>query len=314
MAQYDVIVVGGGAAGLTAAMYACRKGLKTVVISVDWGGQANLTGHIENYPGVEAIPGPLLMSRFKDRAAGFGAELLQGKVVKIDKKGNGFAVELADGKKYESRAVIMCSGTVPRELGIPGEAEFLGKGLSTCTTCDAPLFKNKAVAVVGGGNSAAEGALELARIGAKKVYLVHRRNEFRADAITIGKLQKEKLMEITTPYEPVAILGDKFVKQLKIRHADTKEERLLDVQGVFKEIGFAVDISPIKHLLNLNERNEIIIDGKNQSSVQGIFAAGDITTVPYKQAVISAGEGAKAALSCFQWLSGGRQVGIDWGK
>jgi thioredoxin-disulfide reductase len=312
MKKYDVIIVGAGAAGLTAAIYTCRKNLKTAIVSVDVGGQTNLTNHIENYPGVDPLPGPTLMQKFLQNAKSFGAELITGKVAKVDKKGDEFTVALANGDVYECRAVIMCSGTVPRELGIPGEAKFLGRGLSTCATCDAPLFKNKVTAVIGGGNAAVEGALELAHVGAKKVYLVHRRNEFRADEITLEKAKKEKLIEFVTPFEPTEITGDKFVSGLKIRHADTKAEKLLELQGVFKEIGHVVDIASIKHLVQVNERNEVIIDAGNRTSVPGIFAAGDLTTVPYKQTVISAGEGAKAALSCYQWLTGAKQVGIDW--
>jgi len=312
MEKYDVIIVGAGAAGLTAAIYTCRKNLKTAIVSVDVGGQTNLTNHIENYPGVDAMPGPTLMQKFLDNAKSFGAELIMGKVAKVDKKGSGFTVTLAEGKTYEARTVIMCSGTVPRELGIPGEAKFLGRGLSTCATCDAPLFKNKITAVIGGGNAAVEGALELAHVGAKKVYLVHRRNEFRADEITIDKMKANKVIEVLTPFEPMEIVGDKFVSGLKMKHAETKKEQTLELQGVFKEIGHVVDIASIKHLVKTNERNEVLIDDKNQTSVPGLFAAGDLTTVPYKQTVISAGEGAKAALSCYQWLSNQKVTPIDW--
>jgi thioredoxin-disulfide reductase len=312
MKQYDVIIIGAGAGGLTAAIYTCRKNLKTAVISVDIGGQTNLTNHIENYPGVDPMPGPLLMQKFKDNASSFGAEFISGKATRVDKENKTFKITLANGDAYQCRAVILAFGTVPRELGIPGEAKFLGRGLSTCTTCDAPLFKNKVVAVIGGGNAAAEGALELAKVGAKHVYLVHRRNEFRADEITMEKAKAEKAIELVTPYEPVEIAGDKFVSAFKIRHAETKEEKSLAVQGVFKETGFVVDVSPVKHLVRINERNEIIIDANNNTSVPGVFAVGDVTTVPYKQTVISAGEGAKAALECYRWLSGQKFTPIDW--
>jgi thioredoxin-disulfide reductase len=312
MQKYDVIIVGAGAAGLTAAIYTCRKNLKTAIISVDVGGQTNLTNHIENYPGVDALPGPKLMEKFLENAKSFGAELIMGKVAKVDKEGAGFTVTLAEGKTYECRAVILCSGTVPRELGIPGESKFLGRGLSTCATCDAPLFKNKVAAVIGGGNAAVEGALELAHVGAKKVYLIHRRNEFRADEITLDKVKANKLIEILTPWEPMEITGDKFVNGLKIKNASDKSEKTLELHGVFKEIGHVVDITPVKELIKTNTRNEIIIDDGNRTSVPGVYAAGDVTTVPYKQTVISAGEGAKAALSCYQWLSNQKVTPIDW--
>ena len=314
MKEYDVVIVGAGAAGMTAAIYTCRKNLKTVVISVDIGGQSNLTNHIENYPGVDALPGAELMQKFYSKAKSFGAEFVTGKVIKIEKEGNGFKLTLSNNDVYTAKGVILAFGAVPRELGIPGEAKFLGRGLSTCATCDAPLYRNKVVAVIGGGNSAVEGALELVHAGAKQVYLVHRRNEFRGDEVSVEKIKTEKLITITTPYVPVEIVGDKFVTGLKIKNAETNEEKLLTLNGVFKEIGYAVDVSSVKGLVNINEKNEVVIDSGNKTSVPGIFAAGDATSVPFKQTVISAGEGAKAALECYKIVTGAKTVGIDWEK
>jgi thioredoxin-disulfide reductase len=314
MKEYDVVIVGAGAAGMTAAIYTCRKNLKTVVISVDIGGQSNLTNHIENYPGVDALPGAELMQKFYSKAKSFGAEFVTGKVIKIEKEGNGFKLTLSNNDVYTAKGVILAFGAVPRELGIPGEAKFLGRGLSTCATCDAPLYRNKVVAVIGGGNSAVEGALELVHAGAKQVYLVHRRNEFRGDEVSVEKIKTEKLITITTPYVPVEIVGDKFVTGLKIKNAEINEEKLLTLNGVFKEIGYAVDVSSVKGLVNINEKNEVVIDSGNKTSVPGIFAAGDATSVPFKQTVISAGEGAKAALECYKFVTGAKTVGIDWEK
>jgi thioredoxin-disulfide reductase len=314
MKQYDVVIVGAGAAGMTAAIYTCRKSLKTVVISVDIGGQSNLTNHIENYPGVDAMPGGELMQKFYSKAKSFGAEFVSGKVIKVEKDKNGFKLTLANKDVYTAKGVILAFGAVPRELGVPGESKFMGRGLSTCATCDAPLYRNKAVAVVGGGNSAVEGALELVHAGAKQVYLVHRRNEFRADEISVEKMKKEKLITVTTPYVPVEIVGDKFVTGLKVKNAETNEEKLLAVNGVFKEIGYVVDVSAVKGLVEVNEKNEVVINSGNHTSVPGIFAAGDATSVPYKQTVISAGEGAKAALECYKHITGKDEVGIDWEK
>ncbi len=209
MKEYDVVIVGGGPAGLTAAIYTCRKNLKTIVVSVDIGGQTNLTTHIENYPGVDAMPGPDLMQKFHESAKKFGAEFKTCKVTKIDKEDDKFKVLMADCETIIAKAVILAFGRIPRALGIPGEDKFLGRGLSTCATCDAPLYKNKIVAVIGGGNAAVEGALELVEAGAKKVYLVHRRNEFRADEVTVKKAKAEKIIEITTPFVPVEIVGFK---------------------------------------------------------------------------------------------------------
>jgi thioredoxin-disulfide reductase len=314
MKQYDVVIVGAGAAGMTAAIYTCRKNLKTVVISVDIGGQSNLTNHIENYPGVDAMAGAELMQRFYSKAKSFGAEFVSGKVIKVDKEGSGFKLTLSNNDVYTAKGVILAFGAVPRELGIPGEAKFLGRGLSTCATCDAPLFRNKIVAVIGGGNSAVEGALELVHAGAKQVYLVHRRNEFRGDEVSVEKIKTEKLITITTPYVPVEIVGDKFVTGLKIKNAETNEEKLLTLNGVFKEIGYAVDVSAVKGLVDINDKNEVVVDCNCRTSVPGIFAAGDATTVPFKQTVISAGEGAKAALECYKHVTGAKTVGIDWEK
>jgi thioredoxin-disulfide reductase len=314
MKAYDVVIVGAGAAGMTAAIYAGRKNLKTVVISVDIGGQSNLTNQIENYPGVEAMAGAELMQRFYSKAKSFGAEFVSGKVIKVEKDGKGFKLTLSNKDVYTAKSVILAFGAVPRELGIPGEAKFMGRGVSTCATCDAPLYKNKVVAVIGGGNSAVEGALELVHAGAKQVYIVHRRNEFRGDEISVEKMKTEKRITITTPYVPVEILGDKFVTGLKIKNAETNEEKLLALNGVFKEIGYVVDVSAVKGLVNINEKNEVVIDSSNKTSVPGIFAAGDATTVPFKQTVISAGEGAKAALECYKHITGANSVGIDWEK
>jgi len=311
MKEYDVVIIGAGAAGMTAAMYTCRKQLKTVMLSVDVGGQTNMTSHIENYPGTDAQPGPKLMDKFREQAQGFGAELVMGKVTKIEKTDGKFKITTGDGTEYIARAVILANGKVPRSMGIPGEEEFLGKGLSTCTTCDAPLYKDKNTAVIGGGNSAVEAAIELASI-AKKVYLVHRRDQFRADEVTVNKLKALENVELILNYKPAEITGDKFVTGLKVEEVNSGEKKNFAVDGVFQEIGYVADTSMIKGLVDLSEKNEIIIDTNCNTSCPGIFAAGDVTTVPYKQTVISAGEGAKAALECYKWLSGGKGVTIDW--
>jgi thioredoxin reductase (NADPH) len=307
MEKYDVVIVGAGAAGMTAAIYTCRKKLKTLVISADVGGQALLTDHIENYPGYEAISGPDLMSKFQMQAIKFGAELITGRVTDITKKGKSFSVELSSKDKYDAKTVILASGKTPRKLGIPGEDKFMGKGVATCATCDAPLFGDKVVAVIGGGNSALEAA-ELLNDFAKKIYLVHRREEFRADEVTINKVKKMKKVEILTNAVPKEVNGDKFVDSLILE--DGKE---LKVDGVFIEIGYELDTGWLSKLVKLNKQGEIIVDGGTNTSQKGIFAAGDVSTVPYKQAVISAGEGAKAGLEVYKHIKG-EAVVIDWDK
>lgn len=305
MEKYDVIIVGAGAAGMTAAIYTCRKKLKSLVVSADVGGQALLTAHIENYPGYDVISGPDLMSKFKMQAIKFGADFITGRVTKITKKSKDFVVELGNKDKYGTKTVILASGKTPRLLGIPGEDKFMGRGVAVCATCDAPLFGGKEVAVVGGGNSALE-AVELLNDIADKIYLVHRREEFRADEITINKVKKMKKVEILTNAIPKEVKGDKFVDGLVL-----EDGRELKVEGVFIEVGYQLDTDWLSKLIKLNKRGEIIIDRGTSTSQKGIFAAGDVSTVPYKQAVISAGEGAKAGLEAYKYIKG-EAVAIDW--
>jgi len=309
--MYDVIIVGAGAAGLTAAIYTCRKKLKTAIISIDVGGQTNLTSHIENYPGSGPMHGIELMQRFQNEAIGFGAELIMGKVNKVDKTENGFKAGLANGEEYECKALILAYGKVPRSLGIEGEEKFMGRGVTTCVTCDAPLYKNRDTVIIGGGNSSVEGALELATL-AKKVYLVHRRDTFRADEITVEKLKNSKNVELVLNSVGTKIIGDKNVEAIEVENIVTKEKKTLKVDGIFIEIGYVVDTSFIQHLVKVNEKKEIIVDERCNTSHPGIFAAGDITPVLYKQTVIAAGEGSKAALECYRWLTGGKGAILDW--
>ncbi|MBI2654043.1 thioredoxin-disulfide reductase [Candidatus Woesearchaeota archaeon] len=309
--MYDVIIVGAGAAGMTAAIYTCRKKLKTAIISIDIGGQTNLTSHIENYPGTGAMHGIELMRKFQYEAAGFGAEFIMGKVIKVDKIDNSFKVTLANGEAYDCKALILAYGKVPKSLGIEGEEKFMGRGVSTCVTCDAPLYKNRDVAVIGGGNSAVEGALELATI-AKKVYIIHRRDAFRADEITVEKLKENQNIELVLNSVPIKVIGDKNVDGIEVENINTKERKEFNVDGIFIEIGYIVDTSFVQHLVKVNEKKEIIVDDKCNTSHPGIFACGDITPVLYKQTVIAAGEGSKAALECYRWLTGGKGAVLDW--
>lgn len=311
---YDVIIVGGGAAGLTAAIYAGRKKMKSLLITVDIGGQTNLTPHIENYPGYTAKSGPDLMKTMEQQARGFGTELVFGKVTKAEKSGNSFSVTASNKEKYMSKTLILANGKVPKTPGIPGEGKFMGRGISTCAVCDAPIFKNKTVAVIGGGNSALDAA-ELTSKFSSKVYLVHRRNEFRGDEILVNRVKKIKNVEFVLNHVPVEVKGDKFVKSLVIADVETKKRKEIGIDGVFLEIGYIVDTDFIKGLVKVNSLGEIMVDGNCQTSQPGVFAAGDITSVPYKQTVIAAGHGAIAALSAYNYLQktgGGQPIKSDW--
>ncbi len=300
--MYDVVIVGAGAAGLTAAIYAGRKKLKVVLITgPNIGGETNTTNDIQNYPGYEG-PGPELMKKFWASAKKWGCEVLEARVMKVS-RAKDFVLELDNGKKVESKTVILCYGRERRKLNISGEDKFFGRGLSTCTTCDAPLFPNKDTVVIGGGNSALEGALELARI-AKKVYLVHRRDQFRADEVTVERARKEPKIEIITSHIPVEISGDKFVKALVIEDVNTKKRRELSVQGIFSEIGWETHTTMEKGLVETNALGEILVDEFCKTKTPGLYACGDVTHIPHKQTVISAGMGAVATLEAYRYVTG----------
>ena len=308
--MYDTIIIGAGPAGLAAAIYTGRKKLKTLILTIDVGGQASLTAHIENYPGVEPQKGMELIETFRKQAEGFGAEFTFGIVKELIKnKDKTFTIKVGDGTEHQTKSVILTFGKVPRMLGLPNEDKLLGRGVSTCATCDGPLFRDKTV-VVGGGNSALEAVEDLSSF-VKKVYLVHRRKEFRGDEVTIEKVKKNEKAELVLDSAVVELHADKFLTGVTVENVKTKEKKELAVDGVFLEIGYIVDSSLVGELVNLNEKKEIISDSLGKTSCEGIFAAGDVTSMPYKQAIIAAGEGAKAALSAYSYLTGNK-AGPDW--
>lgn len=308
--MYDTIIIGGGPAGLAAAIYTGRKKLKTAIITVDIGGQGNLTSYIENYPGALPQSGAELVDKFKTQVDKFGAEIIFGKVAEVEKADGHFGVVLASGERYGTKTVILTFGKVPRMLGVSGEDKFLGRGISTCATCDAPLCKGKVVAVVGGGNSALEAAEELSGF-ARKVYLIHRRKEFRADEITVEKVKNNPKVELVLDNVPVEIKGDKFVTSMVVENIKNKKRKELGIESLFLEIGYVVDSSMVKSLVKINERNEIVVDAVGRTSCSGIFAAGDVTNTPFKQTIIAAGDGARAALQAYTYLTG-EKVMSDW--
>ncbi|MBW3016294.1 FAD-dependent oxidoreductase [Candidatus Woesearchaeota archaeon] len=300
--MYDLVIVGAGPGGLTSAIYAGRKKMKCVLVTgFNVGGETNKTNNIENYPGYEG-PGAELMQKFFDSAKKWGCEIVEHMVVKITKPKD-FIIELDDGKKLDSKTVILCYGRERRKLGVVGEDKFLGRGLSTCTTCDAPLFSNKDAAIIGGGNSAVEGALELASI-ANKVYLVHRRDQFRADEVTVELAKKNPKIELVLSCVPVEIKGDKFVSALVVENVNSKEKRELPVQGVFSEIGWETKTELVSGLVDTNPAGEIVVDQFCRTKTPGLYACGDLTNMLYKQTVIAAGMGAVATLDAYRFLTG----------
>ncbi|MEM2874273.1 MAG: thioredoxin-disulfide reductase [Candidatus Nanoarchaeia archaeon] len=313
MKLYDVIIIGAGPAGLTAAIYARRRAMKTLVISKDLGGQIAKAISVENYPGFEAISGYELMQKFFAQAQKFSAEIIFEEVNSIDKKGKNFSVKTSSGE-YFGKTVILAYGKTPRSLDVPGEKAFVGKGVSYCATCDAPLFRNKIVAVVGGGNSAFDTALYTSKI-AKQVYLIHRRAEFRADEILIEKAKKTKNIQFMLNSIIKEIKGNEFVSSIVVENVNSKQIKDIAVNGVFVEIGYEVKTDIVAHLVKLDEYGQIVVDNNCATSHPGVFAAGDITNIPVKQAIVSAGEGAKAALAAYNWLHGTAPVIVtDWAK
>ncbi len=298
MNSYDIIVVGAGAAGLTAALYAGRRKLSALVIGKEIGGQASTTLSIENYPGVDSITGPELMNQFTAQAKKFGAQIVADEITSVTKTAEGFSVQ-TPSNTYQAKAIILAFGSEHRHLDVPGEKEFLNKGVVYCATCDAPFFEGKPVAVIGGGNGAMYSTTVLIPV-ANKIYLVHRGDKFSAEPMLVEKVKQSPKVEIVMNATVKEIVGDKFVEGITI---DTPEgEKKLPVEGIFIAIGHTVKSEFLKGLVNLSPTGEIVADQFGKTSCAGIFAAGDATTVPYKQMIIAAGEGAKAALSAYDYI------------
>jgi thioredoxin reductase (NADPH) len=316
---YDVIVIGGASAGLTAAMYASRQGLKTLVITKDIGGQALLTNSIENYPPFEHIGGFELMQKFEHQAKSFGAEFAYEEVISVTeaKKGD-FKIKTNNGnKEYSGYSIILAFGKTPRDLNAKGEKELNGRGVSYCAVCDGPFFKNKKVAIVGVGDPALEAAIYLRGL-ASQLYIIHRSDKPEGSEESIDLLQnKDNNNKVSfIPNSTVkSINGTSKVESLILYDSKSKSESKLDVDGIFVEMGYVARTDIVKDLVELNRSKEIIIDKYCATTTEGVFAAGDVTDVPYKQAIISAGQGAIAALSAYNYLQrlkGKPAIRADW--
>jgi len=297
--MYDLIVIGAGPAGITAAIYAARKKIDVAVITKDIGGQAALSGDIENYTGYQFITGPELAAKFEEHLNKFAIQLKENEeVIEVQKKE---AIVWVKSNKdiYEAKTVIIASGKRSRELGVPGEKEFKNRGLTYCATCDAPLFSGKDVAVIGGGNSALDAALQLMKI-AKHTYIINITSSLTGDPIMREKVESSKSVTVLNNTQVTEVFGDNLIKGIKIKKAGKQEE--LKVEGVFVEIGLIPNTAFVQEL-DKNELGEIKVNARNETNIPGIFAAGDVTDVAEKQIIIAAGEGSKAALSAFRYLS-----------
>ncbi len=299
----DVLIVGAGPAGLAAAIYSGRSQLDTLVLDQMMpGGQLLITEMIENYPGFyEGITGFELSEKFRQHAEKFGARIENGKPVEsVDLDGEIFVVKAA-GEEFRGKTLIWAAGSTPRRLNVPGEAEFVGRGVSYCAVCDGAFFKDRTVAVVGGGDSALEEALYLTKF-ASKVYLIHRRDKFRAVKIIQDRVRRNEKIEPVLNKVVVSINGKDFVESVTLKDTVTGEESVLPVDGVFIFIGNEPNVAPVAHLVETTEQGFIVTDEEMKTKTPGLFAAGDVRYKPLKQVVTAASDGAVAAMSATKYL------------
>ncbi len=302
---FDTIIIGAGPAGISAAIYAVRRNLAVLVLTKDIGGQAALSGDIENYPGFSLISGADLAKQFRMELVNFenqGLWLKEGvEVVNLEGADPDFTVTTSDKVLYHGKTVIIASGRIPKLLNIKGEKELFGKGVATCTTCDAPFYKDKDVAVVGGGNSALDAAFVLQKV-ARGVTIINTTDSLRGDEILLKNVTKSPKVKILNNNEALEILGDQAVGGIKVKNKTSGEEQVLPVSGVFIEIGWTPSTGFDK-LTNKNDNGEIEVDEFGTTSIPGIYACGDVNDLWGEQIVIAAGEGSKTGLRVAEHLS-----------
>jgi len=299
----DLIIIGAGPAGMTAAIYAARRKIKFILLSLDVGGQMVWSPEIDNYPGIPDSTGMEIVNKFNQHLKDYKIKVKTEEVLSLTKKDN-ICIVKTNKKIYESKAVIIASGKKPKKLNVPGEDKYVGRGVSFCATCDAPLYKDKKVAVIGGGNSGMEATLFLSKY-AKKVYLLNLLENLTGEPHLKEKVQEEKRISIIPKAKTLKILGNEFITGLK--YIQEEKEKQINIQGVFIEVGLVtnVDFTDVKK----NKWGEIMIfrssktHEENMTNIPGIFAAGDVTDIPSKQIVIAAGEGAKSALASFDYIN-----------
>lgn len=305
MPTYDLVIIGAGPAGLAAGLYASRAGLKTAIIEKGAaGGQIATTAAIENYPGSESISGAELTEKMANHAKKFGTQIIEfTEVLSLDLEGKTKKVRTTN-REFEAKAIIIAAGAREKKLGIKGETELKGKGVSYCATCDAPFFRDKELAVIGGGNSALEEANYLTKF-AKSVTIIHRRNEFRAEKAVQDKAKNNPKIKFALESVVEEIFGTDKVEGVKIRNVKTGKTLELKCDGVFIYAGMVPNSELAKGKLELNELGCIKVNEKKETSVKGVFAAGDVTDSPVKQVTTATGDGAIAAVFAEKYVSGG---------
>ena len=303
MKPFDMLIVGGGPAGSSAAVYAARKGIRTGIVAERFGGQVMDTLGIENFISVKATEGPKLVAALEEHVKEYEVDIINLQRAKnlTKNENSNYIVELESGGTLESKSIIIATGARWKELGVPGEKEYKGKGVAYCPHCDGPLFKGRNVAVVGGGNSGIEAAIDLAGI-VGHVTVLEFAPELKADQILVDRLKTLKNVDVLVNIQTNEIYGSDKVTHIKYMERSSKEEKQLNIEGIFIQIGLVPNTDWVNGALDLSKYGEIEINNNGATSLPGVFAAGDVTTVPYKQIIIAMGEGSKAALGAFDYL------------
>lgn len=299
---YDLLILGGGPASMSAAVYAARKMLTIAILTKDFGGQIRETSEVENWLGFQNINAKDLADSFEEHVKSFSIPVGLGTgITEVTKQEDVFRVSADNGKTYSSRTLILATGKRHRPLNVPGEKELVGRGVAYCATCDAPLYKEKKVVVAGGGNSAFTTAMDLLKVEAE-VTLVNFLRGWQADEALQRRMKRGGKVKFLDYHQVTKIEGEQRVTGVVVKSRETHEEETLEANGIFVEVGLLPNNDMVKDLVELNNQGEVIVDCMCQTSVEGLYGAGDVTTVPHKQIVIAAGEGAKAALSAYTYL------------
>jgi len=312
--EFEIVIVGAGPAGLTAGIYVARQNVSCLIISKDLGGQMNLIPRLENYPGAIMTSGQILAKTLETQYLSFKGEIVYDTIEKIDEFEGGFKIKTTRSE-YRSKSVVLAPGKVPNMLGLENESQYFNKGIHYCTKCDAPFYQGRITASVGVGNYLLESGLLLSRM-ASKMYLILRGAKLAGDKDLVATIENNKNIEIVTQSSVKAISGNSVLQQITIVDS-SGAEKVLDVDALFIEMGSKINLDYVKHLVKINTKGEIEIESGGMTSHPAIFAAGDATTIPYKQIIVACGDGSNAGLSAFNYLEklkGKPGVRADWKK
>ena len=314
MQEFEIVIVGAGPAGLTAGIYVARQNISCLIISKDLGGQMNLIPRLENYPGAIMTSGQILAKTLETQYLSFKGEIVYDTVEKIDEFEGGFKIKTSRSE-YRSKSVVLAPGKVPNMLGLENESDYFNKGIHYCTKCDAPFYQGRTTASVGVGSYLLESGLLLSRM-ASKMYLILKGSKLAGDKDLIAAIENNKNIEIVTQSSVKAVSGNSVLQQITIVDS-SGAEKVLDVDALFIEMGSKINLDYVKHLVKINTKGEIEIESGGMTSHPAIFAAGDATTIPYKQIIVACGDGSNAGLSAFNYLEklkGKPGVRADWKK